>query len=496
MTDHIDIVRQTLERAEDVTPDPDQAYDTASRSAGQGETETPDRSDLSHDALALDLENNGWADGARYVAAWNKWLFWDGARWCPDDRREDYTRVRNYLRSRAADIELWSDQAAAKADRKKAGSGDKVRAWGKDQGRTLKSKHTVAAVETLARSNSNLAAGPHDFDQDLMLLGTPGGTVELRRGLLRPARREDMLTRQTSVTPARGKPVRWMQFLHEIFDGDADLIAFMQRAAGYALTGETREHKMLFLYGSGRNGKSVFLSTLFHIWGEYARRASAGTFLNLVGEKHPTDLAGLQGARLVIGSELPKGKTWDDSVIKDLTGGDVITARYMRGDYFDFSPQLTLFIAGNNMPSFRGVDEAIRARVVLVPFKVTIPAKNRDKHLLDKLRAEGPQILQWAIDGAAMWAQYGLHVPERVAAASAEYFDQEDTLGQFLSDETEALRGSFTPAQDVHLRFTQWCEGQGLTAWTQLTLVKELVGRGFERAKRRDKRGVTGLKLK
>lgn len=493
MSGNIDIVREMLSRGDYVTP---YADDGPGAQAPDAESSISSATDLSHDALALDLENNGWADSARHVAAWNKWLFWDGARWRADDRHEDYTRVRSYLRSRAADIELWSDTAAAKADKKKPGSGDKLRAWAKDQARSLKSKHTVAAVEILARSNSKLAAGPHDFDQDLMLLGTPGGTVDLRNGLLRPARRADMITRQTSVTPASGEPVRWMQFLDEIFDGDADLIAFMQRAAGYALTGETREHKMLFLYGSGRNGKSVFLSTLFHIWGDYARRASAGTFLNLVGEKHPTDLAGLQGARLVIGSELPKGKTWDDSVIKDLTGGDVITARYMRGDYFDFSPQLTLFIAGNNMPSFRGVDEAIRARVVLIPFKVTIPAENRDMHLLDKLRAEAPQILQWVITGAAMWAQYGLHVPARVAAASAEYFDQEDTLGQFLNDETDAVVGHFIPAQDIHQRFTQWCEGQGLTAWTQNTLVKELVGRGFERAKRMSKRGMKGLKLK
>jgi P4 family phage/plasmid primase-like protien len=495
MTGNIDIVREILARGDYVVPHAEDG-ESAPGLRDVADPTTSTASDLSHDALALDLESNGWSGEARHVAAWNKWLFWDGARWRADDRHEDYTRVREYLRSRAADIEMWSDNAAAKADRSKPGSGDRLRAWGRDQARTLKSKHTVAAVEILARSNAKLAAGPHDFDQDLMLLGTPGGTVDLRNGLLRPARRDDMITRQTNVTPARGEPSRFMLFLHEIFDGDADVIAFMQRFVGYALTGETREHKMLFFYGSGRNGKSVFLSILFHILGEYARRASAGTFLNTHGEKHPTDLAGLQGARLVIGSELPKGKTWDESTIKDLTGGDVITARKMRGDFFDFTPQLKLLIAGNNMPSFRGVDEAIRARVVLVPFKVTIPAENRDQHLLDKLKAEAPQILQWAIEGAAMWSQYGLIVPDRIAAASAEYFDQEDTLGQFLNDETEAVVGHFIPAQDIHQRFTQWCEGQGLTAWTQNTLVKELVGRGFERAKRMSKRGMKGLKLK
>lgn len=200
----------------------------------------------------------------------------------------------------------------------------------------------------------------------------------------------------------------------------------MQRAAGYALTGETREHKLLFLFGTGRNGKSVFLNALFAIWGNYARRAHAMTFLNSTGDKHPTDLAGLQSARLVAGSELPKGKTWDESVIKDLTDGDVMTARFMRGDFFDFEPPLTLFVAGNNKPSFTGVDEAIRARVVLVPFTVTIPPERRDLHLSDKLKAEVGQILQWSIEEALYWQEGGLDVPASFAAASAEYFGNED----------------------------------------------------------------------
>lgn len=469
------------------------------QTAGAGHGGGPDLSndadtqDLSHDALALDMERQGWGQDARHVATWGKWLFWDGARWRIDDRLEAMTRTREHLRHRAAAVIDWAERKAEKQEMGK--DGDKLIAWAKDQAKTLRNKATVAAVESLAQSNAALVARAGDFDSKPMLLGTPGGTVDLRTGKMRPAMRADMLTRLTSVTPAGGVPARWLRFLAEIFDGDADLIAFMQRAAGYALTGETREHKLLFLYGTGRNGKSVFLNTLFHIWGEYARRASAATFLNSTGDKHPTDLAGLQGARLVVGSELPKGKTWDESTIKDLTGGDVITARYMRGDFFDFEPQLTLFIAGNNMPSFRGVDEAIRARVVLVPFTVTIPPERRDKHLADKLKDEAPQILQWAIEGALQWQARGLDVPASVAAASADYFDDEDTLGQFLQDETATMPGHFVSAQELHQRFVQWCEGQGLSAWTQLTLVKEMASRGFERAKSNGRRGLKGLKL-
>ncbi|MCC6001900.1 MAG: hypothetical protein JJU19_13720 [Pararhodobacter sp.] len=172
-----------------------------------------------------------------------------------------------------------------------------------------------------------------------------------------------------------------------------------------------------------------------------------------------------------------------------------MAGRFMRQDYFTFTPQLTLMIAGNNQPSFRGVDEAIRARVALVPFTVTIPPEKRDKALPDKLKAEAPQILQWAIDGALQWLDRGLCVPAKVAAASAEYFDDEDTLGQFLADETQIDPAAFVTSTDLHQRFTQWADRQGLHSWTLRTLVKEVRTRGFQETRRNYGRGFAGLKL-
>jgi putative DNA primase/helicase len=203
----------------------------------------------------------------------------------------------------------------------------------------------------------------------------------------------------------------------------------------------------------------------------------AAAFLHNQGEKHPTYIASLQGARLAVSSELPRGKSWDEATIKDLTGGDRMTALFMRQDYFEFDPQLTLMIAGNSQPSFRGVDEAIRARVVLVPFAVTIPPERRDPHLADKLKAEASRILQWTIDGALDWQRRGLDVPAGVAAASAAYFDSEDIAGLFVADEVERVVGAFTAASDLHGRFTQWAQALGLAPWTQNTLVKELRAR-------------------
>ena len=464
---------------------------------GAAPSNAPDDLDLSQDALANDLGLRCWDSNARHVAAWSKWLFWTGTRWEVDDKLDHLTRIRAYLRERATDVLDGSEHKAAALDAEEEGKGDRLRRRAKDMAQTLRSKNTVVAVESLARSNRASVARSDAFDADRLLLGTPGGTVDLRTGELRPAKREDLITKLTACAPADPgtRPRLWLTFLHDIFDGDGELMAFMQRAAGYALTGLTTEHKLLFLHGTGRNGKSVFLNTLTAIWADYARRGAAETFLNTNGEKHSTGLAGLQGARLVVGSELPVGKTWDESVIKDLTGGDKMTARFMRGDFFDFDPQLTLMIAGNNQPSFRGVDEAIRARVVLVPFAVTIPPEQRDKGLPDKLKNEGPEILRWAIDGALQWLERGLDVPATVAAASAEYMDDEDTLGQFIGDDLQEVRGHFTSATDLHQRFAQWCEVQGLKSWTQLTLIKELKTRGFEPAKSNGRRGLKGLKL-
>lgn len=476
----------------------------AATSDGAPRPNAPDEMpELNQDALALDMGAAEWDQDARHVASWGKWLFWTGTHWQADDRLDHMTRTRVYLRHRAEQITLWAERKGRAMIEADATKGEveaaKLEVWAKDQSRTLRHKNTVAAIESLARSNQASVAGADDFDRDRMLLGTPGGTVDLRTGQLSEAQRGDMITKQTTTAPAPAGavPHRWLEFMAQIFNDDQDIIAFMQRAAGYALTGMTTEHKLLFFYGTGRNGKSVFIDTLFDIWGDYARKAASATFLNSQTERHPTDLAGLQGARLVAGSELPKGKTWDESVIKDLTGGDKMTARFMRGDYFDFDPQLTLMIAGNNQPSFRGVDEAIRARVVLVPFTVTIPAEKRVKGLSDILQAEeAPAILRWAIDGALEWQKRGLDVPPVIEAASAEYFDDEDTMGQFLTDETRGDATGFVTTTDLHQRFVQWSDMQGLNSWTLRTLQKEMKGRGYQDLRRNHGRGFVGIKLR
>ena len=470
----------------------------ATRPTGAGLSAPDSMPDLSHDSLALDLGRRSWDANARHVALWGTWLFWRDTHWQRDETLEHLSRTRAYLRTRAGELLAWADRKAGTSDAGQGGGRRSPSRWAQDQARTLRSSSTVIAVSNLARANPASATTLAEFDHDHHLIGTPGGTVDLRTGVLRPAQRRDMISRRTACAPAgpAARPALWLRFLHETFQGDEATIAFLQRAAGYALTGSTAEHKLLFLHGSGRNGKSVFLNTLLDLWGDYGRRVAATTFLNSQTERHPTDIAGLQGARLAIASELPRGKTWDEATIKDLTGGDRMTARFMRQDFFDFDPQLTLMIAGNTQPSFRGVDEAIRSRVVLVPFSVTIPVERRDSALPEKLKAEGPAILRWCIDGALAWRDRGLEVPPSIAAASSQYFDDEDTLGQFLEDEIQPDPQSITPTEDLIFRFNQWSDRQGLGSWTRRTLVKELKSRGFADAKSNGRRGLRGLRLR
>ena len=204
--------------------------------------------------------------------------------------------------------------------------------------------------------------------------------------------------------------------------GNTELQGFLQRYIGYCCTGFTTEHVFVFAYGTGANGKSTFINTIARIFGDYATVADMSTFIASNTEHHPTDLAKLRGARLVVAQETQRGRRWDETKIKALTGGDKITARFMRQDFFDFTPTFKLFICGNHKPRLANVDEAMRRRLLLVPFTVQIPPAERDPQLAEKLEAEWPAILRWCIDGCLEWQRIGLAPPAIVRDATDEYF--------------------------------------------------------------------------
>jgi len=303
-------------------------------------------------------------------------------------------------------------------------------------------------------------------------------TIDLRTGATQPPRREDYCTKSAAVA-AGGDCPRWRQILEEITGGDAELQAYLQRMAGYCLTGVTSEHALFFCYGTGANGKSVFINTLAGIWGDYAVTAPMETFVVSKGDHHPTDLAMLRGARLVVAHETEAGRRWAESKVKALTGGDRIAARFMRQDFFEFVPQFKLLIAGNHKPGLRGVDEAIRRRLHLIPFNVTIPESQRDPKLFEKLKSEWSGILQWAVDGCLEWQRIGLAPPPAVRDATATYLAAADALANWIEDRCDQDRRAICRRSALFANWKAWAEATGESPGKQRDFFDAIDARGF-----------------
>ena len=408
--------------------------------------------EFSDEALALRFADRH-KERLRFVAAWGRWLIWDGQAWRFDETLRVFDLARTICRD--ASSECNSLKIAA----------------------TIASAKTVAAVERLAKADRRHAATSIQWDADPWLLNTPGGVVDLRTGRTRAHDPRDCMTKIAAVAPGGDCPL-WRRFLARITNHDGELQAFIQRFLGYCLTGITREHAMAFGYGTGANGKGTCLNTVTGIMGGYATTAPVETFTASPTDRHPTDLAMLRGARLVTAQETEEGRRWAESRIKALTGGDPITARFMRQDFFTFQPAFKLFIAGNHKPGLRGVDEAIRRRLNMIPFTVTIPAAERDPELVEKLKAEWSGILQWMIDGCLDWQSEGLAQPAAVVMATADYLETEDALGQWMSDRCNTF--GWGSSGSLFASWRQWAEAAGEFVGSQKRFSQALEARGLK----------------
>lgn len=298
------------------------------------------------------------------------------------------------------------------------------------------------------------------------------------------------MTKIATAIP-RGQCPRWLAFLADVTGGDADLAAYLQRVVGYCLTGVTSEHALFFLYGTGANGKSVFVNVITTILGDYAANAPMDTFMETRSDRHPTDLAGLRGARFVSSIETEQGRRWNESKVKAITGGDKVSARFMRQDFFEYVPQFKLVIAGNHKPSIRNVDEAMKRRLHLIPFTITIPPERRDGKLTEKLLLERDGILAWAAEGCGLWRQVGLKLPKVVVDATDEYFDEEDAIGEFLDEECQRHPQVRVSVADIFQRWQEWANRRGEYIGTSRWLMQQLCNRGFERTRLHG--GVKGI---
>lgn len=423
------------------------------------------------DALAVNFTQRYQLDW-RYVASWGKWLMWDGQRWRAEETLAATDLIRHVCRHEA--VRAKTIKVAAK----------------------LAASSTVGGVERLARSDRRHAATADEWDADIWLLNTPGGIVNLHTGRMHPHNRHDRMTKTASATP-RGSSKIWLNFIAQVTQGDQKYADYLQRFAGYCLTGSTQEHALFFLYGTGANGKSVFVNTLFTLLGDYAANAPIDTFMEARSDRHPTDLAGLRGARFVGATETEQGRRWNESKIKEITGGDRVSARFMRQDFFTYVPQFKLVIAGNHKPAIRNIDEAMRRRLHLIPFTVTVPPEKRDKQLQEKLLVERDGILAWALEGCLSWQQNGLTPPQCVVDATDEYFDEEDTIGEFLEEECQQHPQAREAVADVFERWRQRTEKRSEYIGTSRWLVQQLLRRGFHRARTATgAKALMGLSLK
>lgn len=434
--------------------------------------------EYSDDGLA-DIFAAAYQDEMLFVSTWGRWMLWQESRWQHDETLRATDMSRQICR-RAGNEAIVRPDLASKA---------------RSIATAITSARTIGNVERLARSDRRLSATAKQFDQDPWALNTPAGIVDLQTGLMRPARKTDYVTKITRVAPG-GQCPTWLRFLDVATAGDKELQDFMQRMAGYCLTGITREHALFFVYGTGGNGKGTFLNTIDWILNDYARTANMDMFIEQKFASHPTDVAGLMGARMVTAQETEEGKRWNESRLKAFTGGDPITARFMRQDEFTFIPQFKLVFAGNHKPLLRNVDEAIRRRLYLIPFTVTVKPEDRDVGLSSKLRAEAGGILQWMIDGCLDWERNMLAAPISVRAATEEYFVQEDSLGLFFDEECDFDRNYRVPTTELYQKYVRWAESAGEYVLPRKRWLHQLAHRGMASTAIGGARFVTGLRIK
>jgi len=412
----------------------------------------------------------------RWIDPWRKWLTWTGRRWKQDDTGEAIRRAENVAQDLLEAATGKIDRAIEKKDK------DALEAAEAELKTARRFWERRPLENGLVLAHSSLAAIPDQWDRDPWLLNVENGTVDLKTGELKPHCREDLITKLAPTAWNReAQAPRFDRFLSRILP-DVAVREYIQRALGYSVSGEIREHALHVAWGAGANGKTTLFDTVAYVVGDYSGIAPATLFMLTKGDRHPTEIAALFGKRLVTASETPEGGRLNENLIKTLTGGDMITARRMREDFWTFAPTHTLWISTNHKPRVYGTDLGIWRRLRLIPFTVTIPEEEQDPDLPRKLRDEGPGILVWLVEGCWKYLREGLNPPEAVRVATDEYRSGEDVLGEFLEDRVGVTRSDMdrVSTREIYKAFEDWAEDQGIKPWAQRTLTVRLKDRGLE----------------
>jgi putative DNA primase/helicase len=424
-------------------------------------------------------------DHVLWCPARKSFLCWDGKRYAWDERGEVVKLAHQTARSifhEAADAEGEEEQKA-------------ITKW------ALASQNESRINAMLSQARPYLAVGMEELDRNPWLVNCQNGTLDLRTGRLKD---HDPTDRITKIVPEDYDPdascPRFERFLKEALVDDA-LIKFVKRYSGYTLTGITRERLLAILYGFGKNGKTTLVELLHEVLGDYARNTDVETLLIKKYQGVGNDVAALKGARFVSAAEVEKGRRLAESKVKQLTGRDTVTARFLFGENFDFKPEFKLWLSTNNKPVIQGTDDAIWDRIRLIPFSQRFDGPKADPKLPDKLRNELAGVFAWMVEGCLEWQEHGLEEPKTVTDATKQYREEMDTLAAFIEDRCVVREGIVAPATPLYKQYQMWCDDAGEKPETQKMFGMRLRERGFvndkiKRGPHKDRKGWFGIGLR
>lgn len=431
--------------------------------------------------------NDQFGEVFRYLADDKQWYFYNGSYWEPDNGRHielATEKVVNSIKTEKPDFSFAT----------KTGEDKIMNEWRKF---IKDSRSHMAKVHMIDEFKKYVTIDHGLFDHDNMILNTESGYVDLTNGELKDHDIKMMFSEQTTAEYSDNIDApMWESFLDQIFNHDKELIHYIQKAVGYSATGSTAEQVMFLLLGSGRNGKSVFINTLRNILGSYAKQMSVESIVvHNSGGSANSDIARLENTRLVTSSEANEGSRLDESLVKQLTGGDRILARFLYGKEFEYDPKFKIWMATNHLPFIRGTDEGIWRRLKVIPFSVQIPKDKIDKNLENKLKSEWTGILNWIVQGAIMWQKEGLEDPEKVKNASRNYRQSMDPLEAFL-DECCIAGGSYSiKSRPLYDCYRDWAKKSNEHLMSMTKFGKEM-SKKLPREKKRDGWYYVGIKLK
>ncbi|HEY2677475.1 MAG TPA: phage/plasmid primase, P4 family [Steroidobacteraceae bacterium] len=409
------------------------------------------------------------------------WFVWEGIRW-----RADEKDLQVGARAKATALAIYDEIRYVS---------EKDRTY--QHAKNSQSKRAIEAMLWLARSEPGIPARLTDFDADGWLLNVRNGTVDLRTGHLREHRREDLISKLVDVCfNQEANCELWDSFLRRVTDRNHALYSYLQRFIGYLLVADTSDQSLHFLYGAGANGKSVFSEILMRLLGDYAVAASPDLIMMRRHGGIPNDVARLRGVRAALMNETSQGSRFDEAKLKDLTGGDTLTARFLHQEFFDFKPSHRIVIRGNHKPQINGTDEGIWRRLRLVPFSVEIPVDEQDRDLLTKLEVELPGILRWAVNGCLEWQRGGLNPPSIITDAVRAYREESDTLGRFISECCHARTLGQVKSSTLYQRYQAFCQQAGERWIPAKDMPAEMDRRGFKHKRIASCRLYVGIELR